>query len=269
MYSIIPVPNPVIVPGGRFLEFYYWDSYWIVRGLLYSEMHQTVKGMLENFLSIVDSVGHIPNGGRVYYAERSQPPMLIPMIKSYYDFTNDVEFIQNNIALMDKEFGYWLNNHAVEVDGHTLYKYGDFSTGPRPESYKEDFDTAAHLSDEAEKENLYSELKAAAESGMDFSSRWYIDENGGNTGTLDNTKCREIIPVELNAFLYRNAVILVEFYRLVGDIARAAEYEFIATQLKTVISSNFAFHLYMNLLIFLFFFCIHCIIIGNTRCIME
>jgi alpha,alpha-trehalase len=38
LYSIIYVENPVIVPGGRFLEFYYWDSYWIVRGLLLSEM---------------------------------------------------------------------------------------------------------------------------------------------------------------------------------------------------------------------------------------
>lgn len=39
LYSIIHVDNPVIVPGGRFREFYYWDSYWILRGLLLSEMH--------------------------------------------------------------------------------------------------------------------------------------------------------------------------------------------------------------------------------------
>lgn len=45
-YSIIHVPNPVIVPGGRFREFYYWDSYWIVKGLLLSEMYGTVKGKL-------------------------------------------------------------------------------------------------------------------------------------------------------------------------------------------------------------------------------
>jgi alpha,alpha-trehalase len=38
LYSIIYVENPVIIPGGRFLEFYYWDSYWIIRGLLLSEM---------------------------------------------------------------------------------------------------------------------------------------------------------------------------------------------------------------------------------------
>jgi len=47
LYSIIPVPNPVIVPGGRFREFYYWDSYWIVKGLIHSEMFHTVKGNVD------------------------------------------------------------------------------------------------------------------------------------------------------------------------------------------------------------------------------
>lgn len=49
LYSFIPVPNPVIVPGGRFLEFYYWDSYWVLRGLLYCEMYEVslfLKGVL-------------------------------------------------------------------------------------------------------------------------------------------------------------------------------------------------------------------------------
>lgn len=63
LYSIIYVKNGVIVPGGRFLEFYYWDSYWIVRGLLHSEMYATVKGMLRNFFSVIDRYGFIPNGG--------------------------------------------------------------------------------------------------------------------------------------------------------------------------------------------------------------
>jgi len=39
---MIYVPHPFIIPGGRFREFYYWDSYWIVQGLLISHMNQTV-----------------------------------------------------------------------------------------------------------------------------------------------------------------------------------------------------------------------------------
>lgn len=179
LYSIIWVPNPVIVPGGRFREFYYWDSYWIFQGLLLSEMHETVKGMLENFLYIVQHYGHIPNGGRIYYLARSQPPVLIPMVKLYLDFTHDHQFIKDNIHLMDKEFDFWINNHTkiVNMNGvnYTLATYGDRSWGPRPESYSEDVKSAALFrSDKTKVEAYYSELKAAAESGWDFSSRWFI-----------------------------------------------------------------------------------------------
>ncbi|KAL3272826.1 hypothetical protein HHI36_014285 [Cryptolaemus montrouzieri] len=74
-FSIIPVPNGFVIPGGRFREFYYWDSYWIIVGLLNSGMTTTVKGMLENFLWLIEKFGFIPNGGRIYYLNRSQPPL--------------------------------------------------------------------------------------------------------------------------------------------------------------------------------------------------
>ena len=140
LYSIIYVPHPVIVPGGRFREFYYWDSYWIIRGLLLSEMYTTVKGMLSNFLSIVETYGLIPNGGRIYYAMRSQPPMLIPMMKSYLDTRPDPEFLKSSIDILEREFQFWMTNHTLEVekDGkkYVLARYKDASSGPRPESYR-------------------------------------------------------------------------------------------------------------------------------------
>ncbi|XP_075219762.1 trehalase-like isoform X2 [Lycorma delicatula] len=216
-YSIIYVPNPVIVPGGRFREFYYWDSYWIIRGLLYSEMYDTVRGMLENFLSIVESYGFIPNGGRIYYAMRSQPPLLIPMVKSYLDVTGDKEFLKNNIATLEKEFQFWMTNRTVQVeqDGklYKLARFKDESSGPRPESYREDMMTSAQtFRTESEKENFYSEVKSAAESGWDFSSRWFI-LNGTNKGNLTNLRTRSIIPVDLNSIIYWNANLLAEFYK--------------------------------------------------------
>ena len=64
----------------NFIEFYYWDSYWVIEGLLLNDMYETTRGIIENFLSIVKTYGFIPNGGRVYYLMRSQPPLLIPMV---------------------------------------------------------------------------------------------------------------------------------------------------------------------------------------------
>lgn len=228
LYSIVYVENPMIVPGGRFREFYYWDSYWVIRGLLMSEMTHTAKGMLENFFSIVRRFGFIPNGGRIYYSMRSQPPLLTPMVKSYVDYTKDYEFAIKSIEILALELDYWLTNHTVAVKGHTMAVYGDKSSGPRPESYREDIETGMAFNTDEEKEAHYSELKAAAESGMDFSSRWFIDENGENKGGLDKLKTRYIVPVELNAILHWNAKIIAEFYGYAGNVTKQAEYLTIA-----------------------------------------
>ena len=83
-YSLIYMKKPFIVPGGRFREVYYWDSYWTILGLLVSGMEETVKGMLENFADLINKYGLIPNGNRVYYTKRSQPPLYIAMVEEYY-----------------------------------------------------------------------------------------------------------------------------------------------------------------------------------------
>ncbi|KAL7015078.1 hypothetical protein ACKWTF_016270 [Chironomus riparius] len=230
LYSIIYVENPMIVPGGRFREFYYWDSYWVLRGLLLSEMTHTAKGMLENFFSIVLRFGFIPNGGRIYYSMRSQPPLLTPMVKTYVDHTKDFEFAVKAVDVLALEFDYWMSNHTVMVKGHKMAVYGDKSSGPRPESYREDIETANGFTTDEHKEEHYSELKAAAESGMDFSSRWFVDAEGGNNGTLANLKTRSIVPVELNAILHWNAKIIAEFYGYAGNITKQTEYLEIAKQ---------------------------------------
>lgn len=232
-YSIIYVPNPVIVPGGRFREFYYWDSYWIVRGLLLSEMYDTVRGMLGNFISIVERIGLIPNGGRVYYNRRSQPPLLTPMVLSYIEATNDWNFVKANIDTLDKEFKFWIDKHVVSVekDGkhYRLARFLDYSSGPRPESYREDIQSAQIFQTEGEKENFYRQLKAGAESGWDFSSRWFI-LNGTNKGNLTNTMATNILPVDLNSIMYWNAVILSDFHKRLNNASQALYYEEVAKE---------------------------------------
>ncbi|CAH1404306.1 unnamed protein product [Nezara viridula] len=238
-YSIIYVPNPVIVPGGRFREFYYWDSYWIVRGLLLSEMFDTVKGMLVNFLSIVERYGMIPNGGRIYYQQRSQPPLLIPMMESYLQATDDLPLLEDSIDVLEKEFEFWLSNHTqfIDKDGvsHRLALYGDFSQGPRPESYREDVNSAQWMPTENDKNAFYSELKAAAESGWDFSTRWFINANGSAYGNLTNTKVRSIVPVELNAILCWNAMLLSKFHERLNNTVKAEQYKKISDEWKEAI----------------------------------
>ncbi|XP_067000009.2 trehalase-like [Anabrus simplex] len=239
LYSIIYMPYGVIIPGGRFREIYYWDSYWIIRGLLKSEMFYTARGILANFLYIVRKYGLIPNGGRIYYSGRSQPPMLIPMVRVYLDATNDIDFLREHLETLEIEFNFWMSSRTVSVthNGKTykMARYYEDSVGPRPESYREDIHTAKIFPHEAQKNNFYNEIKAAAESGQDFTSRWYISKDGNNRGDLSVTKTRSIIPVELNAIMYWNAYTLSRFSKQMGLRKKAKTYTKIAKDFQQAV----------------------------------
>lgn len=197
-------------------------------------MFDTARGMLENFLSVIDRYGFIPNGGRVYYLARSHPPLLSGMIKAYVDSTHDFSFAIASIDRLVREFEYFMTNKTVIVKGHRLARYKDHSNGPRPESYREDVEVGKSFETEEERQNFYAECKAGGESGMDFSSRWFINENGENIGTLKDLKTRSVIAVELNAILHWNAKIIAEFYGYAGNNDKQKEYEAKAQEILVV-----------------------------------
>src|SRR5580692_2029546 len=78
--SLLPLPRPYVVPGGRFREIYYWDSYFTMLGLVVSNRRDLVENMVDDFAYMIDSYGHIPNGTRSYYLSRSQPPFFFEMV---------------------------------------------------------------------------------------------------------------------------------------------------------------------------------------------
>ncbi|XP_015742880.1 trehalase isoform X2 [Python bivittatus] len=223
-YSVIYVPHPLIVPGGRFREYYYWDSFWVVRGLLLSNMTATAKGLIQNFLYLVSKFGHVPNGGRVYYERRSQPPLLSLMMESYLSHTNDTEFLQENIHLLEAEYHFWQDHRAVNISAggkqYSLNRYNVQVGEPRPESYMKDVELAMGIDEEAQ-QGLWAELKSAAESGWDFSSRWFLP----GPPPLQATRVSAIVPVDLNAILCKAEQLLAAFYQALGDGERASRFQ--------------------------------------------
>lgn len=67
LHSLLPLPGITATPGDRFRELYYWDSYWVIKGLLVSSMTETATSEVRNLLSLLETYGHVPNGARVYY----------------------------------------------------------------------------------------------------------------------------------------------------------------------------------------------------------
>ncbi|XP_052060748.1 trehalase-like isoform X1 [Mytilus californianus] len=238
-YSMIYLPKPFIVPGGRFRETFYWDSYWVIKGLLVCEMNTTVKGMMENFIHYVKTFGFIPNGGRTYFTRRSQPPFFIPMMYEYYKSTDDLEFIRNNFHILEAEYEFWMKNRTISVEKdrkmHILNQYQSDVIKPRPESYFEDVKTAEQRNI-ADRPKLYSNLVSACESGWDFSSRWFSREKGENL-TMNTIATMDIIPVDLNSILCLNERILMTFAGIIGDSTKEQYYHQKLTQRKEAIEA--------------------------------
>ena len=109
---------PFVVPGGRFREGYYWDGYWIVKGLLRSGMRETALGIVRNFLDDVRNFGYVPNGNRTYYAGRSQPPLLAEMVS----LLDDDALTAEAAPLIEQELSWWSGRRASAVKG--LARYG-------------------------------------------------------------------------------------------------------------------------------------------------
>ncbi|XP_017079350.1 trehalase isoform X2 [Drosophila eugracilis] len=225
LYSIIYVSNPFIVPSSDCREYCYWESFWIIRGLLQCGMHQTARGMIDNFLSLVQQYGFVPQCGRIYCTSRSNPPLLIMMVKAYMEVTNDEKYAINALPLLETEYQTFISKHSVKVKGKTMYQYRDSSAGPRPEAYSEDLQCVANIQNPQLREVMYTELKSASESGMANSSRWYVTAEGTNQGSLRDTKTSAIVPVELNAIVFRSGKILAEFNRKAGNTEKADEYQ--------------------------------------------
>lgn len=137
--GLLYLPNPYIVPGGRFNEMYGWDSYFIVLGLLRSGKHEMARGMVENFLFEVEHYGTVLNANRTYYLTRSQPPFLTAMIRAVYedkdafpDRRTALAWLSGTFDLARKYYETW--THPEHLAGHTgLARFYDFDSGPVPE----------------------------------------------------------------------------------------------------------------------------------------
>lgn len=114
--SLLPVNNTFIVSGGKTSrEYGYWDTYYITLGLLQSGLTKTARGVLQNLLDMVDAYGFVPTGGRVYFTDRSEPPLLALMVKGYYEATDDLDFVRYALPLLQREHEFWDTYRSIDV----------------------------------------------------------------------------------------------------------------------------------------------------------
>lgn len=220
--TLLPLPQPYVVPGGRFREIYYWDSYFTMLGL--GERREddgavaTLVGhMVANFVHLIGQCGHVPNGNRSYYLSRSQPPLLALMVELVTAGRPAGALAEFRPALQ-AEYDYWMDRsaptrHVVEMPrGGVLNRYWDQLDEPRPESFRHDELLAARAG--RMRGELFRDLRSAAESGWDFSSRWLAGDGG-----LETIRTTQLVPVDLNCFLWQLETTLARACGAAGDRA--------------------------------------------------
>ena len=227
--SLLPLPYPYIVPGGRFREIYYWDSYFTMLGLQESKETELMENMVKNFAYLIETYGHIPNGNRSYYLSRSQPPFFSLMVGLLAEAKGDSVY-RTFLPALEKEYQYWMqadsaklkdddaDRYVVKVGEYTMNRYWDNRAAPRQESFREDSLTASTSA--RNPEEMYRHLRASATSGWDFSSRWFAD--GKTLSTIETT---DIIPVDLTSLLYGLEQTLSTIYQKMGKSGKAADYK--------------------------------------------
>lgn len=233
--SLVAIPYSYIVPGGRFSEQFYWDSYFIMLGLAADDRWDLIKNMMGNYAYMIRKFSFIPTGNRTYFLSRSQPPFFSHMVKLLAQNQSRTLTLLEYLPYMLNEYRYWTKGRrtlskeadvsefrrTVRLqDGSIVARYFDNKTTPRPEMMQHDVSVAGNEGDVAHNEKLFLDLRAAAESGWDFSSRWFKDPQ--EISTIHTT---DIIPVDLNCLLYHLEVTIAETYHLMFQPLLARKFQ--------------------------------------------
>ena len=203
--TLLKLPKSYIVPGGRFNEFFYWDSYFVMLGLQVSGRIEMMKNIIENCAYLINKFGFVPNASRTYFLSRSQPPYFSLMLDLIFESTNDEKIYSQYFETLEKEYQFWMDGvedlengdqyrHVLKTkDGDVLNRYFDDENTPRPESYMIDVEDAKTSSDP----DYYRNIRAACESGWDFSSRWFADGQ-----TIQSIDILNLAQVDINCLLW-------------------------------------------------------------------
>ena len=193
--SLIGLPKPYLVPADEkghefdFNELYYWDSYFMVQGILDDEHKDLVLGILEDLFSLFERFGIIPNASRTYMTSRSHPPFLSSFILDVYKtYKLDKKWLKRAKKIAQAEYQtVWLG--TVKPNARQVYeglsRYYDLN----------------YLQDIAE-----------AESGWDLTPRF-------------SHKALNFLPVDLNSLLYKYEKDFSYIEDLVGNKAAAIRWD--------------------------------------------
>lgn len=207
--SLIGMPRPYTVPcaEGMFNELYYWDTFFTNEGLIAEGRTEAAVDNTEDILYLIDKYGFMPNGNRLWYLNRSQPPYAALMVDRVFAATGDTAWLSKAYPVLEKEYAFWmetrmtpvgLNRYGWTEPSDTLVQEFITTAGRR---LGQDFRAQGWTGERLEKFGL--DCIAECESGWDFNPRF-------------ERRCGDFCPVDLNATLYGAERAMARFAGVLG-----------------------------------------------------
>ncbi|MBC7565048.1 alpha,alpha-trehalase TreF [Candidatus Saccharibacteria bacterium] len=241
--SLVALPHRYVVPGGRFNEQFYWDSYFIMLGLAAQDEWKKVEDMIKNTAYMIRKYGYVPTANRTYFLSRSQPPFFVMMVQLLAQHKGK-RVLRDYLPHLLIEYRFWMKGRSkLEETEHNAYRrvvqlsdksllnrYYDNKVTARPESLREDNETAS-VSNKRIRDRLFLHVRAAAESGWDFSSRWLSDQKD-----LKTIHTADIIPVDLNSLMYMMEDTIASAYNTLLHPVQSRRFKKAAARRKNAIN---------------------------------
>ncbi len=204
-----PMPYDFVPPtaGGYFKNLYYWDTYFTNIGLYLDGFGQYAYQNIECLKYCLRLFGCVPNCCWAQGAKTaSQPPLLFLMVKDYYSYSKDKEFLLDSYKALKLEYEFWMTRR-VSPNGLNRY-YTNFTdwTDEYIQYYSKRLNMDMSEWTQDEKLQFCTNCNAEGESGEDHTPRFL-------------SKAQYINPIDLNSYLYGFEVTMAEFSKilLVGE----------------------------------------------------
>ncbi len=196
----IPLPHPFNVPciSVNFQNLFYYDTYFLNRGLIALGDIAQAENNVNDILYLVEQLGFVPNSNRLDMTNRSQPPYLCMMVKDIYEATRNKEWLATAYPLISKEYDFWITKRSTT---YGLSRYHHDATQEYLAKFYEHLKKVRlplNATTDEEKISIAGHRLAEAEAGYDFTPRF-------------DGRCSDFIPVDLNSNLYLYEITMSDF----------------------------------------------------------
>lgn len=217
-----PFTSPCITD--TFLDFYYWDVYFINKGLYLDGFEQQAENNINNIAYFIEKIGFMPNCNTLL--NRSQPPFFTKMVYDYYTFKNDVKVLERYLPTILKEYDFWMTKRILPCGLNT---YGeDSSKEELMENYIGLCDRVLEYRETKEEQlELAKDMLAMAESGLDFNMRFVTQRN--------KVDIRNFIQMDINCILYDVEVLVSKIFDILNNQEESKRFSKYAEKRKSLI----------------------------------